>query len=216
MKAPHSRTSIGQFSAWFDWETTGVDYDGGLDGTARKYQGISVGIVIADNRTFEEVDALYLEIKFDKNKYQWTEGAEKIHGLSREHLEKNGVPRDEALASIIEFLSKYFGENIVCLTPHKPDQKVCIGGHNVSFDIKMIGQIFEDFGFNLGIHHVILDTTAAAFLAVGLYKSNDVFTYFGAEKREQHNALEDARQSLAVARGIHELVQVAVSVVEAA
>jgi hypothetical protein len=44
------------------------------------------------------------------------------------------------------------------------------------------------------------------FHATGLYKSDDLFTLFGAEKRSEHDALEDARQALAVARGVKDLI----------
>lgn len=206
-KPKYSRHDIGKYSLWADWETTGADFEGGLKSTFEKYQGISVGLIIADNESFEEVSSLYVEIKFDSVKYLWTPEAEKIHGLTEEYLADHGISRQNALESIIDFLSEYFGYGFISALEETPESKICFGGHNVNFDIMATQQLFNDFGFNIGIHHVLLDTSAAAFIAVGLSKSNDVFTYFGAEERTTHNALEDVRQSLAVAHGIKKLVQ---------
>ena len=50
-KPMYSRHSPGAYSIWCDWETTGADFEGGLDGTFKKYQGISLGVIIANNET---------------------------------------------------------------------------------------------------------------------------------------------------------------------
>ncbi len=195
----YSRTSCGKYSLWLDFETSGADFDSGE--TFKKYQGISFGAVIADNETLEEVDSLYCEMQFD-TKYIWTDGAEKIHGLSREYLEKYGAPREEALAFLLEFIAKYIGAG----------NKVCIGGHNVEFDINALNQLTEDVvekGFRIPIHHVKLETSGASFIAIGKYRSDDVFSFFGGADRKAHNALDDARLALASARGIKQLVQAA-------
>ena len=205
----YSRHSPGKFSVWMDWETTGADFEGGLDGTFKKYQGIALGAIIADNDTFQEIDSLYIEIKFDDSKYEWTDAAEKMHGLSKEHLAANGLSREEALEVYIEFLTKHFGDGIISAIGGKTESNICVGGHNVQFDICASAQLFGDFGFNLGIHHVVLDTTSAAFIAIGKYKSNDVFSFFNGAERTIHNALEDARLALSAARSIKELVEFA-------
>lgn len=198
----YSRAHPGKYSLWIDWETTGADFDSGL--TTKKYQGISFGAVIASNDTFEEVASLYRELKFDETKYQWTGGAEKVHGLSREHLAEHGVNREDALHDLLEFIQQYLGTT----------GKIMIGGQNVWFDLDFTNQLTTDCaGFNLDWHHVKLETSALGFITTGIYKSNDLFPLFGAEARGKHNALDDARQALAVARGIKELVQAGLDMV---
>jgi hypothetical protein len=201
----YSRNGIGKFSLWIDWETSGADFDDGYDVTFSKYQGVSVGLVIADNETFEEVDSLYVEFKFDKDKYKWTEGAEKVHGLTIEHLEEHGVSREEGAAEIINFIIEYFGMEVLSQGP-LPSKRVCIGGHNVAFDLFALEHLLAEFGFRLGVHHVRLETSSAGFIAMNQYKSNDLFSFFGSTERSAHNALEDARLSLSVARGIRSIV----------
>lgn len=195
----YSRHHPGKYSLWIDWETTGADFDAGYDKITKKYQGISFGVVIADNETLEEVDSLYCELKFDASKYQWTDGAAKIHGLTREYLEEHGTEREDALAALLELILKYIGA----------DNKICVGGHNVDFDIAFTNQLASDFGIDLKFHHVKLETSGASFIAIGKYRSDDVFTFFGGAERGAHNALDDARMALASARGIKQLVQAA-------
>lgn len=194
----YSRHHPGKYCIFIDWETTGADFDSGL--TTKKYQGISFGAVIASTETFEEVASMYRELKFDSTKYQWTEGAEKIHGLSRDYLNEHGVDRAEALHDLLELIQQYIGAS----------GKIMIGGHNVQFDIDFTNQLTEDCaGFKFDLHHVKLETSALGFITTGIYRSNELFQLFGADARGKHNALDDARQSLAVARGIKQLVQVA-------
>jgi DNA polymerase III epsilon subunit-like protein len=178
---------------------TGADFDAGYDVITKKYQGISFGAIIADNETLEEIESVYCEIQFDGSKYQWTDGAEKIHGLSRDYLQTNGVTREDACAILLELILKYIGAG----------NKVCIGGHNADFDIAFTGQLTGDFGVDLPIHHVKLETSGASFIAIGKYRSDDVFAFFGGAERKAHNALDDARLALASARGIKQLVQAA-------
>ena len=196
-KPIYGRNHMGKYSLWIDWETTGADFDSGL--TTKKYQGISFGAIIADNETFTEVASIYRELHFDDTKYQWTNGAEKIHGLSREYLKEHGVPREDALADLLAMISDYLGAN----------GKIMIGGHNVWFDIDFTTQLTMDCaGITLDLHHVKLETSALGFITTGVYKSNELFQLFGADAREKHNALDDARQALAVARGIKQLIQI--------
>lgn len=197
MAAVYSKHHPGKYCLFIDWETTGADFDSGK--SSERYQGISFGAVIADSETFEPVETLYRELHFDETKYGWTDGAEKIHGLSREHLAQHGVSREEGLIDLLELIQKYIGAQA----------KICIGGHNVSFDIDFTRQLASDFGITLNFHHVMIETSQLAFVAIGLYRSDDVFPFFGAEVRGNHNALDDALQSLAVARGIKQLVQTA-------
>lgn len=198
--ATHSRHSPGKYVMFIDWETTGADFDSGQ--SANRYQGISYGAVIADSETLEPIETLYRELHFDETKYKWTDGAEKIHGLSREHLAMNGVSREDGLIDLLELIAKYIGAG----------NKICLGGHNVSFDLDFTNQLANDHDVKLVYHHVMIETSQLAFVAIGMYRSDDVFPFFCGETRDKHNALDDALQSLAVARGIKQLVQVALAV----
>lgn len=197
MGTTYSKHHPGKYVLFLDWETTGADFDSGE--SHKRYQGISFGAVIADSDTFEVVDTLYRELHFDETKYAWTDGAEKIHGLSREYLAEHGVSREDGLIDLLELIAKYIGAQ----------NKICMGGHNTSFDIAFTNQLASDFGVELKFHHVMIETSQLAFVAIGKYRSDDVFPFFGGEVRGNHNALDDALQSLAVARGIKQLVQAA-------
>ncbi len=213
----YSRFSPGKYSLWLDWETSGASF--GKDFVSYpamfepgQFQGIQLGLVIADNENFEEVDAMKVNIKFDPS-YQWQEGAEKVHGISREFLKENGVDAEEAVATIIEFIVKYFGEDVIKFgdAPEDRTRSICFGGHNLDFDIACLQALLKRFNFGVVQHHVKLDTSAIGFLAVGIYKSSTLFQHFGAEARGKHDALDDTRQSLAVATGVKALVKAALA-----
>lgn len=194
---PYSRAHPGAFGLAIDWETTGSNFGGA---SHVDYQGIAFGAIIFNTETFEPVETLYRELHFDDAKYKWTEGAEKIHGLSREHLATNGVPRDEALADLLDLILRYIGA----------ESKIFFLGHNVDFDIDFTLQLANDFGVPLTPHHVKLETSGAAFIAIGQYKSNEVFEFFTGKTRDgAHNALDDAGMALETVRNMRAMFTVA-------
>lgn len=205
----YSRFHPGKFSLWLDWETSGADFNKSYPKQTEIYQGVQLGLVIADNETFEEVASMKVTIKFDP-KYTWEDRAQQIHGLSREYLEENGVSREDAAITVIEFLLEHFHKDVLFMLSDGPvdrnSHRVCFGGHNLEFDIAHFKSLLQEVGFGVDDHHVKLNTTVIGFHATNLYRSDDLFTLFGAEKRGDHDALEDARQALAVARGIKKLI----------
>lgn len=190
MKTTYSRAHPGKYGLCIDWETTGSEFGG--DSTIN-YQGIAFGAIIFNTETFEEVESIYCELQFDDDKYKWTEGAQKIHGLSREHLAEHGMTREEGLTALLDLIMRYIGA----------ESKIFFLGHNVDFDIDFTLQLARDFGIDLKIHHVKLETSGAAFIAIGKYRSNDVFEFFTGKIREgSHNALDDARMALETVRNM--------------
>jgi DNA polymerase III epsilon subunit-like protein len=189
----YSKAHPGKYGILLDWETTGSTFGGD---SSIEYQGIAYGAVICDLTNFTPVETLYRELHFDDTKYKWTEGAEKIHGLSREHLLKNGVSREEGLRDLAELLLRYFA----------PGSKILIMGHNVSFDADFTHQLFKDFGLEIVFHHVMVDTSGIGFVLTGEYKSDVVFEILGGiDKRGLHNALDDALATLSVLRTAREI-----------
>lgn len=191
MKKPfYSRAHPGSNILVIDFETSGSTF-GTYEETFSRYQGLSFGAVIANSTTFEPVKTIYQEIKFDP-KYEWSDEAEKIHGLSREYLNEHGASNEEAAANLAEFILGTFGTG-----------KVMVLGHNIWFDIEAMRQLLEPHGVMPDIHHVVLDTSPAAFIAIGKYKSNDVFEFFTGKVRDgSHNALDDALMALETVRNM--------------
>lgn len=195
----YSRAHPGKYALVIDWETSGSTFGGD---SSVDHQGLSFGAVIADTSTWEPVETLYVELHFDETKYKWTDKAQEIHGLSREHLAANGVPREEALAMLIELLLKYFA----------PGSKIMLIGHNAGFDADFTFQLFRDFGLleHFNLHHVMPDSSALAFVLIGDYKSDIVFEKLAfTEKRKEHNALDDALICLTVLRNAKQIFQAA-------
>lgn len=182
-----------------DWETTGSIFGG--DST-ENYQGISVGAVVFDTETLDPVDELLLYIKFDDTKYQWSDGAEKVHGITREFLEQNGMSQEDAAIALMTFVTQWFS----------PTDDIIFMGHNVDFDIAFTKQLLEPFGIMFKLKITKLDTSGCAWFCFGIHKSDDLFNLMGLPERNEHNALEDSLMTLEAAKRIRMLMNTVLSV----
>lgn len=183
------------FGLCCDWETSGATWGGD---SSKEFQGIQVGFIVFRTKDFSPVKKLKIDIKFDESKYKWSPEAEKIHGLTREFLEENGVSQEEAAAAFLELILEFWG----------PDGKVMFLGHNPTFDIRFTAQLCKsvDVEFSIErqtdaevwiqVHHVVLDTSALGFITMGLFKSDLLFEAMGFNERGNHDALQDATQTL--------------------
>lgn len=199
-----------QFGLVIDWETSGSSWG---DDSSKNFQGLSFGAIVFKTSDFSEVESLYREIKFQPTKYQWSEEAEKIHGMSFDYLQANGVEQQEAAVDLASLILKYWG----------PETKVMLLGHNTEFDRRFTNQLLNSIDIEFSVenphnnkswiqlHHVILDTSSAGFITLGIFKSDLLFQKIGFEDRTEHNSLEDARQTLQTCQAIRELVNLAMS-----
>jgi DNA polymerase III epsilon subunit-like protein len=192
-----SKQRTPQFGLCIDWETSGATWGGD---SSKDYQGVAIGVVVFDTTTFDPVEKLYCEIKFDETRFKWQDEAEKVHGLSREYLEENGINREEAAVEVASLIMKYFD----------PKDPIMFLGHNREFDIAFTKQLLEEFGVMFKIHHVNLDTSGIGFVTLGYYKSDLLFEAVGLDARGTHNALEDALCTLEVCRRIRYVINQAV------
>jgi hypothetical protein len=195
-----------QFGLCLDWETSGARFG---DDSSKYYQGISYGAIVFNTADFSPVEKIHHLIKFNPqtgaygNPAEWTDVAEKIHGMTREQLERDGIPQEDAATALLELILKYFG----------PGGKVMFLGHNPWFDIRFTNQLLHTVQFEITdeakeaqrlrpnftqieLHHVVLDTSALGYICFGLYKSDLLFDKLGFAERAAHNALADAEQTL--------------------
>lgn len=189
-----------QYGVVIDWETSGNDWNSKtVYDLAKKYQGISYGLVVFDTATLEPVDTLYRELTFDATRYGWDAAAEAIHGLSQSYLEMNGIGHEDAAADMAEMILKYF-------TPQEP---ILFLGHNTEYDKAFTAQLLDPYGVMFNIHNTHLDTSGTAYLNFGLHTSNDVFHFLGLPERTTHNALEDCIYTLDAAKRMRALMTLA-------
>lgn len=177
-----------KFVLIMDWETTGAEFGLSAENIAKKYQGISVGMIVADFEHLTEVYSDYMMIKFDPSKYVWTDRAEEIHGISRTQLEEHGLDWEEAAARILNPILEYWGPNGI----------IIFGAHNAAFDMAFLQeQILKPAGVTLEFHQARLDTAVLGLMLLGNGRSDAVFSLLaGCDSRGAHNALEDARLCL--------------------
>jgi hypothetical protein len=174
---------------------------------AENYQSVSWGFVIADAENLKPIDELYVEIKWD-GVSKWNDKAEKIHGLSKEYLEENGVSNEEAVEQIANFILKHW--NPEADTSSERNVR-CLGQNVATFDIWFLIKMFEDAGADelrraiLPTGNRFIDTSTIGYM-LGYFNSDDLFESVGVE-RAAHNALEDAKASLTAARKTKKLIK---------
>lgn len=198
------RPALFDLTLAIDAETSGIAF-GSVDPTrddktGEKFQAVSFGLIVANVRTFKPIDELYVEIQYDPE-YTWSDGAQKVHGLTREYLNENGMTREEAGHKIADFIEKHFG-------PVNLIRKICLLGHNVAtFDRYFIIDLLEAAGRvpQFGNRHI--DTFSLGIVTLDAFSSDELFTKLGMVRDpNNHNALEDTRMALKAARMIHKFI----------
>lgn len=176
-----------------DCETSGINFND-LN-PAKDYQIVSLGMVVADAKTFLPIDELYVTIKWNGEAI-WSDEAEKIHGLSKEFLQTTALSEEDAVVEIAEFILKHFSikESLVLL------------GHNVAtFDLWFIKTLLLKYELPFKFAHRQLDTFSLSMATVRAFNSDDLFYKMGLPDRKLHNALEDAKYALSTYRRISKI-----------
>ena len=175
-----------QFLLAMDCETSGICF-GGDDPSGNdkeEYQSVSWGLIVVD-KELNEVDRKYIEIKWNGDS-QWNAGAEKVHGLSLEHLEEHGLDEEEAVVELVEFIDKWFGV----------ETSICPIGHNVGFDVAFLNRLTRRHGISLKFANRMVDSFSVGFIGLGIMNSDELFEAVGCPKRDDHNALVDIEYTL--------------------
>lgn len=177
-----------------DCETSGLVYnsdDPSYDAkTGQYFQAVSWGLIVVDAINLKTIEELYLEIKWD-GKSQWNTQAENIHGLSKAHLAKNGMDRQDAVEAIGNLIINHWG----------PSSPICVLGHNPSFDLAFLKRDMRSEGIDLRFGSKRIDTNSVGFTVFGTHNSDDLFELVGIKRDpNNHNALDDARAALEVVR----------------
>lgn len=160
-----------------------------------EYQILSIGMVSADEN-LDPVEERYIEIAFKENSYVWSDKAQEVHGLSKEHLKLHGASESRAAYSIKGFIER--------VTDGEPWTAL---GHNVAaFDLLFLQRLFKKYSLDLDAHYRSIDTSTLGWAAFDQSSSDKLFETIGLV-RHQHNALEDAHASLTAARRVKGLLR---------
>ena len=203
MNIYRSKNSVAR-SGYFDYlcvvdtETSGLSYNT-LD-PSTGFQIVSIGAIIVNANTLEELDSIYLECQWN-GESSWSPGAEKVHGLSREYLEQNALPEAEFIATFAEWLYTYYPPD-----GDANQRSAKFAGQNIrSFDHYFIKNLFTKYQLPLRTGSRFVDTSSLGYAVFGCYDSNELFRLIGHDDRKEHNALDDARMSLDVIRMTREV-----------
>ena len=186
-----------------DCETTGLAY--GSDdpsynaATKQSYQAISWGLIVVEAARMKTIEELYVEVQWD-GKSECMASAEKIHGLSREYLAKNGKTPEEAVELIANLILDYWG----------PSSPISLLGHNVTtFDRMFLLRAMREQGIEIKLGNRHIDTFSVGFCTFGTFNSDELFEAVGLPDRDpnNHNALVDAQNAVAAVRSTRAIFQ---------
>lgn len=182
-----------------DSETSGMAFnsdDPSIDSvTGETYQSVSWGLIVADASTFQPIERLYVEIKWNGESV-WDPRAQAVHGLTLDYLEENGMSEEDAVVAIASLILKYWG----------PDASVSLGGHNVgTFDLPFLRRLMRSQGIEIKFAHRHVDSSSVGLATFGTFTSDGLFEAVGIEARGKHNALDDAEGSLTALRTVKQL-----------
>lgn len=186
---------------FIDVETSGYDQNNMMDRSGNgTFQMTSLGAIVVSANTLKELDSFYIEFKYIDG-CAWSESAERIHGLSKAHLQEHGVEYSDGFVQFTEFLVKHFD----------PSRAITLGGHNVStFDRHFLIKFFEHNEAAIQLSGHSIDSYTLGKVLLNANNSNELFEHVGIE-RGTHNALEDARASLKAARLVKNLYETALN-----
>ena len=174
-----------------DCETTGLCFTNDSpvfkEATGERHQTVSWGVIVANAHTLKPIEELYVEIKWNdesikqrKKDSKFGTHAEKIHGLTKSYLDKNGVTEVEACEQIGSLLVKHWG----------PTNNVITLGHNVhTFDMPFMRDMFRRHEIELKFANRHVDTNSVGFVDWTTYNSDDLFRAVGFEDRAIHSKL---------------------------
>lgn len=159
-----------------DIETTGLDVG--------KDEIIEIAAIrIRDGEPKEELSILV------KTAVQISDEVRKLTGLTNEQLESDGIPIDDALTKLKDFIGT--------------DKLVC---HNASFDYNFLLASCKKCGI-LPIHNSIIDTLQLArrkVKGVENYKLSTLAKHFGISETQEHRALSDCKLTYGIYINLNE------------
>lgn len=170
-----------RFILALDFETSGYSP---APNFAAKHQPVSYGAAIVNGSTFEVIETLYREIAHDPERFEWSSEAEAIHGLTKEHLAKHGVPIEAAAVDLAELCMKYFGVM-------GPYDKIMLLGHRVSFDRDFLRVMMDTVDMELPIDSVLIDSATLGAVMIEIAGSENIFNAIGLPPRTKHNSMQD-------------------------
>lgn len=174
-----------------DVESSGIIRPGTEKPGQKPSQCISIALLVIDTHTMAEVDSYYSTIRFDPTRFDWSQQAEAIHGLSQQTL--STAPDMATVARQVKAIVDRW---------LPPQEAKLFAAHNPSFDMDFTVQVLAEIGETMRFIHRALDAFSYGFATFGLENSDDQFAFLGVDRSGVHNALDDIRLSIAMLREV--------------
>lgn len=172
----------------FDTETTGVDFN--------ESQVIQVGAVFC-NENLQTIEDFKWDINYEPDNFEWTQGAQDVHGITKEEAMVHGIDRSDFKIEFEEILKQMYGKN------YNP-ANVRLVAAQCYFDYLMCKGSFWGFGrkAKLPVSHRLIDINCIGDFSVGITNLSGNIAFFDVENDDtkRHDALYDAHKHIEVYR----------------
>ena len=170
-----------------DTETTGVSF---LNSEVIQFA------CLVENTDFEPLGSLSLNINLPEGA-EWTKGAEKVHGISKETAMKHGVSQSEAIVKINSFLDGVFG---------KESKNARLVGANSYFDFVMLQNMYsKNKSTVIPWSYRMIDVNQAGLHIGSGSKLHEILKHFNipVDNDKAHEALYDAELHRSAFHALH-------------
>ncbi|MGL4653851.1 3'-5' exonuclease [Cetobacterium sp.] len=142
---------------------------------------LSIGLVIWEDGEIK----LKKEFFVKEDEYNVTPEAMRVNNINLEDLRKKGNEKSEIKKEIIKIIKENFNE------------KAILAGHNISFDISFLKQIFNEKEFLEIFSYRSIDTASILkYISIkknlSLNSLDDAIKYYNLKIEKRHTALDDA------------------------
>lgn len=173
--------------------TTGINYD--TDDLTLNNQPLSIALGIVDMDTLKLEDKLFVNIKFDPEKYVWQTKLEKIHGISKDEA-LQGMDHYDAIEQIAAFLYSHF----------KSDPIPLLGYNALSFHIPFLNKLLKEEDINFKFDRKEIDLFSLMAL-LNKTKYSDMFDLFGIDQSMPLSSLYHIKSYVKIFKAIKTIVQ---------
>ena len=171
-----------------DVESSDLNPDTPSRGASLPGQCLSIAVQLLDTNTLEEKARFYRKIRFDPSRFNWSEGAASVHGMTIEELQNEPTMADVA-RELWAFLEKHMGEN----------PKILFAAHNPNFDTAFFRQVMGEINISPKLIYRQVDAFTAGYVVFGLEESDQQVDFLD-RSRGDHDAMEDITNSVDMLR----------------
>lgn len=172
--------------------TTGINYGG--DDITLNNQALSIALGVVNMTSLKIENQLNVNIKFNGEKYVWSDKLVSIHGISKQDA-LDGEDEYHAIEMIAEFLYNNFGSNPIQL----------IGYNSLSFHVPFLNKLLKSEDIEFKFDHKEIDLYSIMAI-LNKEKVRDMFDLFGIDSSIPLSSLQHIKYYIKIYKAIKSII----------